>query len=391
MLARFRGPPRSAFARAGSVCIFAELVMVTRAEKTLASVLVAAFLSSPLAAFAQTDEQRAAARELATAGADAFDDGKYDLALENFKKAESLVHALPHLLFIARAHAKRGEYVKSREAYLKVIKEELPSNAPRAWRDAQQTASAEVSSVEPKIGRVTVVIANRDAAKDLVVSIDGVAIASVLVGSPLPIDPGDHVVEGVATGLRGKTAVRVAAGQRREVPLRLDPDATALPPPPPPVPVAAAATQAAPPAETHPAANEPPPPPPPSGHVEVSEQRSTGTGMRVAGYVSLGLGAAGIATGTVFMLQYSSKMKEADDLCTLPGGECDKSVKPKVDALDADAKKARNIGIVGLAVGGAALGTGIMLLVLAPSGSATRTATITPWFGLNSAGVRGTF
>lgn len=371
-----------------------ELVMVTRAEKTLASVLVAAFVSSPLAASAQTDEQRAAARELATAGADAFDDGKYDVALENFKKAESLVHALPHLLFIARAHAKRGEYVKSREAYLKVMKEELPANAPRAARDAQQAASAEVSSVEPKIGRVTVVISNREQAKDLVVSIDGVAIASVLVGSPIPIDPGDHVIEGVATGLRGKAAVRVSPGQRREVPLRLDQDASALPPPPPPAPAAAATTagaapsaaEAPPPAETAPAA------PPPSGHVEVAEgSSSSGTAMRVGGYIALGVGAAGIATGTVFMLQFSSKTKQADDLCTLPGGGCETSVKPQVDSIDADAKKARNLGIVGLSVGGAAIATGILLVVLAPSGGSTRTASVTPWFGLNSAGVRGTF
>ena len=373
----------------------AELVMVTRAEKTLASVLVAALVSSPLAASAQTDEQRAAARELATAGADAFDDGKYDLALENFKKAESLVHALPHLLFIARAHAKRGEYVKSREAYLKVMKEELPANAPRAARDAQQAASTEVSSVEPKIGRVTITIANRDQAKDLVVSIDGVAIASVLVGSPIPIDPGDHVIEGVATGLRGKTAVRVSPGQRREVPLRLDADASALPPPPPPAPAAAAAAApaaAAPSAET-PASGEPAPAPvPPSSHVEVSDgPSSSGTAMRVGGYIALGVGVAGVATGTVFMLQYSSKTKQADDLCTLPDGGCATGVRSQVDALDADAKKARNLGIVGLAVGGAAIGTGILLVVLAPSGGSTRTASVTPWFGLNSAGLRGTF
>jgi len=63
----------------------------------------------------------------------------------------------------------------------------------------------------------------------------------------------------------------------------------------------------------------------------------------------------------------------------------------EVETLLGDATKARNFGIVGLAVGGAALGTGILLLVLAPSGNATRTATVTPWFGLNSAGVRGTF
>jgi hypothetical protein len=366
--------------------------MVTRAEKTLASVLVAALVSSPLAAFAQSDEQRAAARELATAGAEAYKEGKYDQALDSFTKAESLFHALPHLLFIARAHAKRGEYVKAREAYMKVIKEELPANSPRAARDAQATASSEVSNIEPKIGRVTVTLANREPAKDLVISIDGVALSSVLVGSPIPIDPGDHVIEGVATGLRGRTAVRVEPGQRREVPLRLDVDATALPPAPV---AAAAATQTAPaPAASAEATGNADgassePARPPVNHSSTAS--NSGSGMRIGAYVAFGVGVAGLATGTVFMVQHASKSKEADDLCTLPGGECDASVKPKVKSLDDDAKKALTFGVVGLAVGGAAIGTGILLLVLAPSGGSGQSASVTPWFGLNSAGVRGTF
>ena len=43
------------------------------------------------------DEQRAAARDLAGDGADAFDQGKYADAIDKFSRAESLVHAVPHL------------------------------------------------------------------------------------------------------------------------------------------------------------------------------------------------------------------------------------------------------------------------------------------------------
>src|SRR5689334_4297640 len=117
-------------------------MVMLRARKTLAWVLMTALLSSPLTAFAQ-DEQRAAARDLATAGAEAFKDQKYDVALDNFTKAESLYHALPHLLFIARSHVKLGQYVKAREAYMRVIKEVLPANASQAARDAQSNASTE--------------------------------------------------------------------------------------------------------------------------------------------------------------------------------------------------------------------------------------------------------
>lgn len=359
------------------------------AHATLASILVAACLSSPLSAFAQSDEQRAAARELATAGAEAFKAGKFDQALDNFTKAESLYHALPHLLFIARAHAKLGQYVKAREAYMKVIKEVLPANAPQAARDAQTSASSEVSNIEPKIGRVTVTVANKEQAKDLVVSVDGAPIAAVLIGVPVPVDPGDHVIEGVATGLRGKANVRVDPGQRQDVPLRLEQDASALPP----AAVGAAAApppqQAAPPPQ--PAAAAAPPPNQPSA----DQGKSGGTnGLRVASYVAFGVGAVGLVGGTIFMVQSVSKQKDADDLCTLPNGACDKKLEDKIDGLLSDAQSARTLGIVGLAVGVAGVGTGVTLFVLSSKHSdkaASRGPTLSPWVGMSSAGVRGTF
>ena len=233
-----------------------------KAQKTLAWVLVTAVLSSPLSALAQSDEQRGAARDLATSGLDAFKAGNYEQALDNFTKAESLFHALPHLLFIARSQVKLGHYVKAREAYMKVVKEVLPATASQAAHDAQSSASSEVSNIEPKIGRVTITVEGKEKARDLVVTIDGTPIASVLIGVPTAIDPGDHAIEGVATGLKGKAQVTVAAGQRQDVQLKLEADASAVPPAA--VGVVAPVADAPPPA-TSSAANEPPPPAPPPG------------------------------------------------------------------------------------------------------------------------------
>src|SRR5262245_168260 len=88
-------------------------------------------------AAAQTDEQRAAARAVATEGAAAFNQGRFKDAVDLFTRAEALVHAPPHLLFLARAHAKLGQFVKAREAYMKILKEQLTANAPPAFRNAQ--------------------------------------------------------------------------------------------------------------------------------------------------------------------------------------------------------------------------------------------------------------
>ena len=354
-----------------------------KGQRRLAWVLVTAMLSSPLSAFAQSDEQRAAARELATSGLDAFKAGKYDQALESFTKAESLFHALPHLLFIARSHAKLGQYVSAREAYLKVIKEVLPSNAPQAARDAQSNASSEIANIEPKIGRVTISVAGKEQLKNLVVTLDGTPISAVLIGSPMPIDPGDHVIEGVATGMRGKTTVGVAAGQRQEVALKLDVDASAVPPVAAVVPVTAAAQPGpTPPPETPPAA-QPAPPPADTSHGGTN-------GLRIGSYVAFGVGAVGIAGGIAFMLQSSSKRSDADKLCTLPNGGCDLALKPQVDSLDSDANHARALGVAGFVLGAAGIGAGVTLFVLSAKHS-EKTASIAPWVGVGSAGVRGKF
>jgi hypothetical protein len=352
-----------------------------KAQRAMGWVLVTAMLSTPLSAFAQSDEQRAAARELATSGLDAFKAGKYDQALENFTKAESLFHALPHLLFIARSQAKLGHFVQSREAYMKIIKEVLPPNAPQAARDAQSNASSEVTTVEGKIGHVTINVAGQEQAKNLVVTVDGAPIAAVLIGSPVPIDPGDHVVEAVATGMRGKTTVGVAPGQRQDVALKLEADASAVPP----VAAAAAVAPATQPEQPPPVAATTAPPP-----AADQGQASSTNGLRIGSYVAFGVGAVGIVGGTVFMLQSSSKRSDADKLCNLPGGGCPLSSKDQVNSLDSDANKARTLGIVGFALGAAGIGAGVTLLVLS-KGHAEKAMSIAPWVGVNTAGVRGSF
>src|SRR5258706_13864956 len=139
---------------------------------TAAACLTACLLGFSTQALAQSDEQRAGARTLATEGAQAFNEGRFKDAVDLFTKAESLVHAPPHLLFMARAHAKLGQFVKAREAYLKIIKEQLAPNAPQAFRDAQSAADEERKQVEPHIGKLLVKVEGADAAKDLSVALD---------------------------------------------------------------------------------------------------------------------------------------------------------------------------------------------------------------------------
>jgi hypothetical protein len=112
--------------------------------------------------------------------------------------------------------------------------------------------------------------------------------------------------------------------------------------------------------------------------------------MRIAAYSAFGMGAVGLGLGTVFLIKSSSKRSEADNLCTLPGGSCDRRNQPAIEQADSDADSARTIAIVGFVLGGAGAAAGALLLVL-DKGSDAKSASIRPWVGLGSAGISGRF
>src|SRR5512145_1200497 len=118
--------------------------------------VAATLLASP--ASAQTEEDRAAARSLATQGISAFNEGRHAEALDLFSRAETLLHAPPHVLYMARAAAKVGQLVRARELYLKLSREELAANAPPAFRDAQAEARDEAKAIEPRLASIVITV-----------------------------------------------------------------------------------------------------------------------------------------------------------------------------------------------------------------------------------------
>jgi hypothetical protein len=347
-------------------------------------------LGLPSSASAQTDEQRAGARTLATEGAQAFNEGRFKDAVDLFSKAESLVHAPPHLLFMARAHAKLGQFVRAREAYLRIVKEQLAPNAPQAFHDAQTAAEEERKQVEPHIGRLTIKIEGAESAKDLVVAVDGQPIPNVLLGVPQPTDPGNHTVTAVATGFKAAPAsVSLKDAGQGAVTIRLEVDPTAVPPP---------GAQPAAPAGSPGVVTMAP-----SGAAPKDAPSTDKSSMRIGSYVGFGVGAVGVVLGTVFVLKSSSNRKDADqattDLeqkygCSATGGHpaCDATVPEAehVAQLDKSARSAKTLGIVSYVVGGLGVATGVTLFVLS-SNQKTSSAYVAPYVGPGALGLRGAF
>jgi hypothetical protein len=313
--------------------------------------------------YAQSDADKAAARAAAQQGIQAYTEGRFAEAADLLNRAETLYHAPPHVLYQARTQEKLGHLVEARELYLKLTRETLAPNAPEVFRTAQAEAKAELTALEARIPYLTVVLnpANANAK----VMLDGVELPPAMIGLESPINPGKHRAVAVVGTTEGPAQeVDVAEGARLKVEVS------------PAAPVAPVTT------------------PPPATPMDQGTS-DPGKGLRIGGYVALGVGVVGLGVGTVFLVNGLGKSSDSDKLfktCDAGPGGCSAAEEREVSDLDDDAASAKTIGAVGLGVGFVGVGAGITMLVLAGNQSADNTqARITPWVGWQSAGVSGTF
>src|SRR5271170_8050967 len=84
-------------------------------------------------AHAQSNEDRATARTLGQDGQKALDAKDYKTAEDDFRRADSLVHAPTLSLGLARALAAEGKYVDAQETYKRIIREGVAPGAPAVF------------------------------------------------------------------------------------------------------------------------------------------------------------------------------------------------------------------------------------------------------------------
>ncbi len=337
-------------------------------------------------ASAQTDEERAGARAAATEGMTALREHRWSDAVDLFSRAQHLINAPTHLLYLSQAQEQLGLLVQAHENLEKAARTPLTPTAPLAFREAQQTAEAELGALEARLPYVTVNVVGGGAVQ-VTVTEDGRRISDELVGVPRPVDPGTHTFVATATGLSGTATVEVKEKDHDTVVIKLAPFVASTPAPQP----ATAAPVVRAPVATTPA------PPPATATAPEDEGGQGSNGMRIGSYVAFGVGAVGLGLGTVFLLNSASKTSKANDEfdanhCGQPQG-CPAS-QAEIQSLDSSANSAKTLGIVSLAVGGVGVATGVVLFVMSGKKSertASSGATVHPWVGLGSAGVDGTF
>jgi hypothetical protein len=331
------------------------------------SICVSIAVLSPAPVGAQTQaENVAAARALGIQGVQLADEGKCAEAVGPLERAEALYHAPSILGRLGECQVLLGQLVLGTENLNRTVREQLAPNAPQAFRDAQARAQKVLDAALPRIARLMIRVEPATAA-GLRVTVGTTEVPAALLGAERPTDPGTHQVTAIAPGfLTVQSNVTLAEGAREEVVLRLVPDPNAAPASPAVAPVAPV----------------PSPPPAPAPRV------STGTKSSTAGWVLIGIGAAGVVAGGVTGLLAMNKEQDLD----CPNHRCP---PPEYDKVE-DARALALVSTIGFGVGiaGVAVGT-IVLLASGGQEAAPRSAMheprARPFLRGQTIGIEGSF
>ncbi len=358
-------------------------------RRVLGIATIALFTTIAGAADAQQSgraEDVAAARALAVEGIKLADAGNCAAAVEKLERAEALRHAPTILGRLGECQVQLGKIVLGTENLNRVVREQLAADAPPAFRDAQTRAQKVLDSALPRIAKLKITV--EPPGVQAAVKVDGEAVPPAVLGYERPTDPGNHQIEATAPGyLAASSQVRLTDGGSESVTLRLQPDPNAAAAAPPPVAGGQPPATALPPPGAQPGAQPAP---------EAAVDTGSAGGSKVLPFVVLGVGGAGLIVSAITGVIANSKTKDLEDVCP------DKQCGPKAyDDYDS-ANNMATVSTISFGVGVVGVGVGVVLLLTSGGGSSEqpaapaaarihRTPRVTPFIGLNTAGVSGTF
>jgi tetratricopeptide (TPR) repeat protein len=316
--------------------------------------LAIGLLAAALPCAALPPEPKAAARVLADQGYELYEAGKYDEAIDAFRRADQLFHA-PTLVFaMAKASARAGKLLEARALFQKVIGEKLPAGAPEEFVGAQNSAEGEITALIPRIPTMIIKV-SAPPKLHFSVSIDGVRVAPSALEKAIEQNPGQHavlVMPETGRGVGRNVILREAESERVEVALvngaALAPTVTA---------------------------SAPPPPPP----VEPSKR-----GYVVPAIVAFSAGALGLGLGAALGATTLSRASDLEAQCP-----SHKGCAPSLQAGFSTTNTLAALSTAGFVLGGAGVTAGVILIALPVKDEAAPRASLS--FGPGSASLRGSF
>jgi hypothetical protein len=312
-------------------------------------------IASEASAEQKSGGNRAAAEALFNQGRELMSAGKYSEACPKFEASQELDPGLGTMLNLAECYEKTGRTASAWAEY----REAIPLARSAGSKARLDLATERAQVLQERLSTLTIrALSSDDDDPHLEVRRDGVALQPAELGAPIPVDPGEHLIQASAPGKQAWTStVRVgtdAAKVSVEIPTLVgteQPDSS--PKTPTATPVAA------------------------------GPDKPVGSAQRTTGLLLGGVGVVGLGLGTFFGLQASSKWSDAKSKCSDYPYGC------SLEATDlrANASSTANVSTIAFVVGGALLTTGVVLYLTAP----TPKHELALGLGPSSAFVRGSF
>jgi tetratricopeptide (TPR) repeat protein len=267
-------------------------------------------------------------------------EGKVAEACPKFAESYRLDAATGTLLNLAACHESEGKFAA---AWVEFSRAAALARRDRRY-DRVRFAQERLAVLEPKLSRLTVVVAAEGEAPGLEIRVDGAPVRDAARGVSTPVDAGSHTVEASAPGRKPWSRQVEIAGEAANVTVLVP----ALEPAAPVTPTA--------------------PEPPRTGSPET---RPIPTSVYVAGGVTLALTAAAGATAYVYMAHRAEEGAEQ---------------------REPDLGNNRRLGVINAALGaGALVGAGVTAYLYwtrpVRSGDVVKDVSLAPWIAPTAGGL----
>jgi hypothetical protein len=170
--------------------------------RSLALCILVGLLS--LAAVAHGNDRKASFQE----GMKLLATGDYDGACAAFEKSEVPAPTVSTQYQLGRCNESRGRFGSAHRFFLSAAG--LAEEAGDAGR--AKTARQRAREVEPKAGKMAIIVSQDRQIAGLTITCDGVQIAQKDWGKAMPIDSGKHTIELSAPGMESKTIEAESTG-----------------------------------------------------------------------------------------------------------------------------------------------------------------------------------
>jgi hypothetical protein len=267
------------------------------------------------------------AKQAYDAGVALFDAKDFEGALAKFRQALDASGSPNARLYVGRCLIALSRPVEAYEEMAKTARDAAArAESEPKYAQTRDAAAAELVLLEPKIGKLVIALA--DAPADAAVTLDGAPVEASRIGAPIAVTPGNRVVEVTTpSGTKERREIMIGGGETKTI------------------------------AVSFPKTQSGPTPPP----IKPDEPR--GGAVRTLGFVTVGLGVAGMVVFGVTGAMSNNKFKTLEDEC---GSQ--RCTDPKyADVVDSGKtlELVANIGLIGGIVG--LVGGGAMILFGGPS------------------------